>query len=175
MPTEEERALYGLMAVAEETTKLAQSTIRELPTELTRQLVPRLEEIEKSTASARAALVAFPRVVEEAEKRVRSTGTRLALYGGGVCLAVATVVALGLWWWQSNLLNERAELHTEIVRLKAAIQAEEVTLTKMKSKTWGIKLHEDKNGRFIILPEKMKLDPMWTLENRSAAKLIPQN
>lgn len=149
MPTDEEKALYGLMVVAEETTKLAQSTIQELPAELTKQLAPRLEAIEKSTASVQAALAALPDVVKQTEEKIRSTGLRLTLYSVGVCLVVAFILVFGLWWWQSSLIDERAELQAQVAQLQAAIRAETSTLRELRSKTWGLELIAIDGKRWI--------------------------
>lgn len=56
--TDEERALYGLMVLAEENTKLAKTTLETLPRELTATLSPVLEDVSKSVADAKTAFVA---------------------------------------------------------------------------------------------------------------------
>ncbi|MGK3595738.1 Rop family plasmid primer RNA-binding protein, partial [Escherichia coli] len=38
-------------------------------------------------------------------------------------------------------------------------------LEKLNAKTWGVRYHEGSNGRFLVLPEGMKAETNWTMEN----------
>ncbi|MGK3550269.1 Rop family plasmid primer RNA-binding protein, partial [Escherichia coli] len=38
-------------------------------------------------------------------------------------------------------------------------------LEKLNAKTWGVRYHEDSNGRFLVLPKGMKAETNWTKDN----------
>lgn len=173
--TDEERALYGLMMLAEENTQLAKTTLEALPRELTATLAPVLEDVSKSVSEAKAAFVALPDVVLEAERRMRSASLKGALVGAGVCLAVSLIFGVVFYLWHSGMQEERTALTEELKSLKAAIQAEEATLAKMKSKTWGISLWKWENGeRGIILPKGVTfVRQAKTEDGRDAAVIKP--
>ena len=65
-----------------------------------------------------------------------------------------------------------SKLREEHEKLKTAIQDQEATLAKIQEKTWGLSLHEDKNGRFIVLPEGMTSEATWTVGKRTAIRLV---
>lgn len=155
--TDEERALYGLMVLAEENTKLAKTTLETLPRELTATLAPVLEDVSKSVADAKTAFVALPDVVQEAEQRMRSASLKGALVGAGVCLAVSLIFGVVFYLWHSGMQEERTALTEELKSLKASIQAEEATLANLQEKTWGIELVEENDKRGIVLPDGVKI------------------
>lgn len=155
--TDEERALYGLMVLAEENTKLAKTTLEALPRELTATLAPVLEDVSKSVADAKTAFVALPDVVQEAEQRMRSASLHAALVGAGVCLAVSLIFGVVFYLWHSGMQEERTALTEELKSLKASIQAEEATLANLQEKTWGIELVEENDKRGIVLPDGVKI------------------
>ena len=173
--TDEERALYGLMVLAEENTQLAKTTLEALPRELTAPLAPVLEDVSKSVADAKTAFVALPDVVQEAEQRMRSASLHAALVGAGVCLAVSLILGVVFYLRHSGMEEERTALTEELKSLKASIQAEEATLAKMKSKTWGISLWKWENGeRGIILPKGVTfVRQAKTEDGRDAAVIKP--
>lgn len=115
---------------------------------------------------------ALPLAVEQAGRRIRSEGLQMAL----ILLAFGCIVAgavFGFLLWSTNSLrDERAALQTELSGLKASIQAEKNTLAEMKSKTWGLSLHEDDKGRFIVLLKGTGLETNWTVDKTPAAKII---
>lgn len=169
--TDEERALYGLMVLAEGNTQLAKTTLETLPRELTATLAPVLEDVSKSVADAKTAFVALPDVIQEAERRIRSASLHGALVGAGVCLAVSLIAAVVLYLWHSGMQEDRASLAAELESLKASIQAEKATLAEMK--TWGLSLYEDPKGRFIVLPKGIRVDTeTWTVGKNAAIRLV---
>lgn len=170
--TDEERALYGLMVLAEENTKLAKTTLEALPRELTATLAPVLEDVSKSVADAKTAFVALPDVVQEAEQRMRSASLHAVLVGAGVCLAVSLIFGVVFYLWHSGMQEERTALTEELKSLKAAIQAEEAMLAKMKSETWGIKLTVFRDGKKgIVLPKGIKYERHGKIEGGQYANM----
>ncbi|MCN2362240.1 mobilization protein, partial [Escherichia coli] len=49
-------------------------------------------------------------------------------------------------------------------------------LEKLNAKTWGVRYHEGSNGRFLVLPEGMKAETNWTMENgkQNAVRLVQE-
>ena len=79
----------------------------------------------------------------------------------------------GLMGWLSNSIESH-------IRTRAALQAEiesqEKTIERLKEKTWGILLHQDEGGRFVVFPKGEFGDdwkgltfrgrPVWELKDR---------
>lgn len=163
--TDEERALYGLMILAEENTKLAKSTLKALPQALTATLAPVLESVGNSVSEAKAAFVDIPKVVQEAERRMLSASLKGGLIGAGVCLSMSLIVGVGFYLWQSGMQDERAKIAAELKTLKAQVAEEEATLADMHSKTWGIKLTIFSDGKKgIVLPKGIKYERHGKIE-----------
>jgi hypothetical protein len=53
--------------------------------------------------------------------------------------------------------------------LAQEIQEQQDTLAKIKTRSWGVTFHEDKDGRFLILPPGA--DTGWTIGKKVAVKL----
>lgn len=85
-------------------------------------------------------------------------------------ITMVTVLLTGtsgaVLWWQSSLIAANL----------ADIAQQRDTLSKLNAKTWGIQLHEDTNGRFLILPAGMKDETGWTFDNgkKNAVKLVKE-
>lgn len=95
---------------------------------------------------------ALPLAVEQAGKKIRSTGLLGALFVLAVAVVVSAIAVAGVWWGTSSLRSEAADL-------KAAIRAEQATLAELQGKTWGLELVDyGKEGRGIILPKGVKVD-----------------
>lgn len=117
---------------------------------------------------------ALPLAVEQAGQKIRSVGLQLAFILLAFSCVTGGIVFAVLQWSTASLREERDALRTDIANLKATIQAEEATLAEMKSKTWGLRLLEDKNGRFIVLPKDTRMDTEknWTLGKDAAIRLV---
>ncbi len=59
----------------------------------------------------------------------------------------------------------------ELAQVKTELQDQRQTLEKLKSEAWGLTLHEDENGRFIIIPVGTKINPTWTRGKNQAIRL----
>lgn len=114
---------------------------------------------------AQEAFSALPLAVEQAGQKIRSTGLQMALilFGLGIIVCGASV---GFFVWSTENLREERNA------LKVAIQAEEATLAELRSKTWGVRLHEGEKGRFIVLPEGMTSEANWTVGKSAAIRLV---
>lgn len=132
-------------------------------------LMAQAEDLQKHAAklqhNAQEAFSALPLAVEQAGQKIRSTGLQMAL----ILLGLAIVVcggSVGFFVWSTESLREERKT------LKVAIQAEEATLAELRSKTWGLRLHEGEKGRFIVLPEGMRTESNWTVGKRDAIRLV---
>jgi hypothetical protein len=87
------------------------------------------------------------------------------LVAGLGTLAICFGIGWGVMTWLSTeirtLRNEREELRAEIAEQKR-------TLEVFKTGMWGVVLHEDEHGRFVVLPEGAGIDPTWTVGERPA-------
>ncbi|ELM0670178.1 MbeB family mobilization protein [Salmonella enterica subsp. enterica serovar Montevideo] len=72
----------------------------------------------------------------------------------------------GVLWYQGSLIASNL---SEIDQQNAALSA-------LNAKTWGVTHLEDRNGRFLVLPNGMKAEAGWTVNNgkRNAVKLVKE-
>ncbi|MGK3550353.1 hypothetical protein ACSLOE_30955, partial [Escherichia coli] len=47
-------------------------------------------------------------------------------------------------------------------RRQLLLREQKESLEKLNAKTWGVRYHEDSNGRFLVLPKGMKAETNWT-------------
>lgn len=125
----------------------------------------------KLQKEAKETFSALPLAVEQAGRKIRSNSLQMALillaFGG----IIAGAIFVFLLWSTNSLRDNRVALQTELVRLKAEVQAEKATLAEMKSKTWGLRLLDNKDGRFIILPKGTRMElGLW--EKKPAIRLV---
>jgi F0F1-type ATP synthase membrane subunit b/b' len=76
-------------------------------------------------------------------------------------LALVFSASAGALWWTGERIADNL---TEIER-------QEQTLRALQGRTFGVELKQDRNGRFIVLPEGHKASTGWTVGNRTALKL----
>ena len=91
--------------------------------------------------------------------------------------ALFLLISIGSWglvqWQSSRIRSERVE------RLDLEIEERTRVLEQLNAGTWGIRLHEAANGKYIVLPPGSRtLDhndraavPVWTVEEQPAIKL----
>lgn len=90
------------------------------------------------------------------------------------CLLAAALLAGllgGSWGFVSLSTRDVRELRQELAALEREKEALLQTMTAMQSKTWGLRLHSDQKGRFIILPPGVKASTDWTVGKQNAIKL----
>ncbi|MEX9235449.1 MbeB family mobilization protein [Citrobacter werkmanii] len=58
-------------------------------------------------------------------------------------------------WWQGQQIRDN---YVNIMEQKDALE-------KLNARTWGVRYQEDKQGRFLVLPEGVKADTGWTFDN----------
>ena len=185
--------VYGLMAQAEDIPKAAVELLRDShKAQLTLDNVSKNalgairagvrdevgEILKQELRGASEGLLGLSECVREAvssqvslahstEQTIRGATWRFSL----VLCIIGGLVAGGLWMFQDFVLDkakkERESLLSEIASLTE--QAD-----KLKAKTWGIRLHEDSNGKFIILPKGKEADTNWNFGEQRAVLIIPK-
>lgn len=108
----------------------------------------------------------LPLAVEQAGKKIRSTG----LLGGVFVLAVA-LVAIGVVYFAGSLLyKSRLE---ELADLKMQLAQARGTLGELQSKTWSLELIRYSDGsRGIILPKGVQANNPVRLDDGRIAVVI---
>lgn len=104
--------------------------------------------------------------VEQAQKKIRSTGLQMALIMLGISVLVCGLT-LKIFLWSTESLKKEREA------LKVAIRAEEATLAELQSKTWKLELVNDSDGvRGIILPKGVQFVRSGKLKDGREAVII---
>ncbi len=95
-----------------------------------------------------------------------------------VGLFVLLGAMLGAWGLSRTVSGDIQELlaqRTELQLQKESMEQEAVdlkqTIARMQQETWGIQLVVKKEGRFIVLPPKTKIETDWTVGENDAIKL----
>lgn len=109
---------------------------------------------------------------EAMESALQSNRNGVLRMTGRTWLSISLVTFLltatcgAVLWWQSGL----------IVANQAEITRQRDSLAKLNAQTWGIRFHEDGNGRFLVMPEGMSGQTGWTLDNGkvNAVKLVKE-
>lgn len=85
--------------------------------------------------------------------------------------AVLLGLAVGAWgmahWWK----QEVKQLQEQVGQLTARHQYLAQDLELLEKKTWGVSLHKDKEGMFVIFPQGTDMKNIWTVGKRPALKL----
>jgi len=86
-------------------------------------------------------------------------------------LALLMGTALGGWGLLTMLQSKAMALQNEIQELREDKATLEATVTKLSDRTWGLRLLENQEGRFIVLPSKTTPKTGWTMGKQQAVKL----
>ena len=86
-------------------------------------------------------------------------------------MALLAGTALGGWGVMAMLTHRLTALQDEIQSLNANKADLENTVGQLEKRTWGLKLLENQDGRFIILPPKTSAHTGWTVGKQQAVKL----
>lgn len=78
----------------------------------------------------------------------------------------------GLMGWLSHSIESHIRTRAA---LQVEIEAQEKTIERLRDKTWQVDLHEDKNGKFVVMPEgephhwdqwEFRGRPAWRLKDK---------
>lgn len=110
--------------------------------------------------------------MESLTRPVRGTLRRLTL----LYIALGALLSLGIFggnWalvqWQSSRIES---LWEERAQLEAEIAGQRLTLERLQDQTWGVRLVEGKNGRFVVLPKGTLSNPPWIWPGEFPAVLL---
>ena len=84
----------------------------------------------------------------------------MVLLGGAFSIGIYGAHWLTIKWTEGHvdvLTSQKAELQVEI-------EAQKKSIEQLKAKTWGVALHEDEKGRFVVFP-KGELGKDWDGRN----------
>ena len=134
------------------------------------ELMAHAEDLQKHAAQlqekAQETFSALPLAVEQAQKKIRSTGLQMALIMFGLSV-LACGLTLMLFLWSTDSLKEKREA------LKVEIQAVEARLAELQSKTWKLELVNDSDCvRGIILPKGVQFVRSGKLKDGREAVII---
>ena len=117
--------------------------------------------------SVRNALMKSKKRIEN-DIRAHNARSRQLLLGSwklaGLTFLLLTLAAAGVMTYQGKMIGDRWQ----------TIREQNSTITQLEKKTWGITLHEGKNGRFIILPEDQLINTDWSVGKRKAILLLDE-
>ena len=80
----------------------------------------------------------------------------MVLIGGAFSIGIYGAHWLAIQWTEVNVKI----LTSETAQLQVEITAQKKTIEQLKAKTWGVALHEDDEGRFVVFP-KGELGKDW--------------
>ena len=110
--------------------------------------------------------------MESLTRPVRGTLRRLTL----LYIALGVLLSLGIFggnWalvqWQSRQIES---LREESAQLEAEIAGQRLTLQRLQDQTWGVRLVENKQGRFVVLPKGTLSNPPWVWPGEFPAVLL---
>lgn len=86
-------------------------------------------------------------------------------------MALLAGTALGGWGVVTLFTHRIMALQDEIQSLHASKAELGNTVGQLEKRTWGLKLLENQDGRFIILPPKTSAHTGWTVGKQQAVKL----
>ncbi|GDC10482.1 hypothetical protein HmCmsJML249_04682 [Escherichia coli] len=121
------------------------------------------------TASTEESLKKHREGVKEAMMQHRKDVLKLAGNTGMMLLGMVIflfTVSGGTLWYLGGMIQANLE----------EIRKQNENLEKLNAKTWGVRYHEGSNGRFLVLPEVMKAETNWTMENgkQNAVRLVQE-
>ncbi|HHE6249550.1 TPA: MbeB family mobilization protein [Escherichia coli] len=121
------------------------------------------------TASTEESLKKHREGVKEAMMQHRKDVLKLAGNTGMMLLGMVIflfTVSGGTLWYLGGMIQANLE----------EIRKQNENLEKLNAKTWGVRYHEGSNGRFLVLPERMKAETNWTMENgkQNAVRLVQE-
>ena len=133
------------------------------------ELMAHAEDLQKHAAQlqdkAQETFSGLTLAVEQAQKKIRSTGLQMALIMLGISVLVCGLT-LKIFLWSTESLKKEREA------LKVAIRAEEATLAELQSKTWSLELVNDNGRRGIILPKNVNFVGSATLKDGREVMII---
>ena len=135
-----------------------------------RNMERRLKSYNDTVEHGRATI---ERTMAEANRSVKAltveSSTRHFVLGIAILIGIWSAHWIGMKWTEDQvkaLASQKAALQKEI-------ESEQKTIEKLKDTTWGLLLHEEEEGRFVVFPKRQLGDDWgdWTFRGRPAVKL----
>ena len=133
---------------------------------------------QSSTAALRTTEAAIQEKLGTLEENITSRCQTLSWAFGrkwlqALLLSLALLVgtALGSWGVLTLLSHRVMALQDEIQNLEVSKAELESTAEQLEKRTWGLRLLENQEGRFIILPPKTSAKTGWMVGKQQAVKL----
>lgn len=101
------------------------------------------------------------------QKTMLSRLSKFAMLG----LSLILGVALGTWLLTVMTNKYISTLYDDITALRRQKKQAQQTLKALEQQTWGIQFLESERGRFIVLPQEMKIKTGWSLGESQAIKV----
>lgn len=86
-------------------------------------------------------------------------------------MALLAGMALGGWGVMTLFTHRIMALQDEVQSLEASKAELESIAGQLEKRTWGLRLLENQDGRFIILPPKTSAHAGWTVGKQQAVKV----
>ena len=102
-------------------------------------------------------------IAQEGENLQRMT-VRMWLKPVLISVLILLSISLPAWGLMQYLLSE-------VQNNLQLIQQQKQTLMQIQAKTWGVELHQDQTGRYLIMPPGVEPSTGWTVGKRQAVKL----
>ena len=159
------------------------SSAADFSAKLRQKLEQERHEIEAVTGNELRRLGENLRHIASEERRITKAATAEAigrlrgmlLWGWLRPLVIGVLLSIGIcggswgvmqWlWWQ---IESRIETK---VSLELEIEQQQETVERLQETTWGIRLQETPEGRFVVLPPGTLDSPPWTVGGRPAVRL----
>ena len=142
-------------------------TLDAIESDLNQRLSSIKNQIEAQTKPLSASLAS---VKAEAET-LQALTFRAWLKPLALSLSLLLGIFAGSWAltaWFSHSIKSQIETRAALAQ---QIAAQEQALAKIEARTWGVELHQDSNGRFLILPPGVEPSTGWQIGKRQAVRL----
>lgn len=118
----------------------------------------------------------FSEILTETQKQnqqnqaLRKQQKRAWVQSALIGLILWASICLGSWGLTRYLAHTiRTQLRQRVAIAKQITQEQKI-LRLLKDQAWGVTLHQDGHGRFVVLPRGAKIDTTWTWNKRPAIK-----
>ena len=134
-----------------------------------------LEEIRACGAAATTTVKEEERTLEATIAASTARTYRQLLRRWSVPVMVSLMLSLGIFsgsWGTMQWLSSRIQQQYKALSLlQLETERAESTLTRLRGATWGVTLHRDRQGRFVVLPSGTEISREWTVRARPAVRL----
>lgn len=108
------------------------------------------------------------------EKNLKSSNKNLVkawFRASTIALALTIGLSVGAWGLLRLAVGQIGSVHSEISSLEKQKKELQTTVDVLERQTWGVRLIENQEGRFIVLSPKVTAQSGWTYEKNTALEL----